>query len=83
MAMLSWHIVGQKILCVNNGPLRSDTGKPIAAPELTKGPVYTISCVRLSELDGRGVICVEEINFDENKYSGYDAARFEPVRATP
>ena len=82
MTLLSWHVVGHKIVCVNNGPLRSDTGRSTDAPELMTDRVYTIRRVRLSSRDGRVVICLEEVRIDEAKYIGYDAARFKPVRAT-
>ena len=89
MTMLSWHVAGQKVVCVDDCPHLA--GDDIAA-RLEVDRIYTIREVTLDDLNTRvGFLLVEVVNppsdlLTRSSVEGiepsYAATRFRPVRPT-
>lgn len=70
--MESWHVVGQKVVCIRATSVIRPTG-------LTEGRVYTIAEVGVGS-QGAPVFALAEI--DNETRLGFNATRFRPVRPT-
>ncbi len=66
--------VGQKVVCVETGPITNEIGSTHAAHQLTIGCVYTIKEI---VAQGRGLVLVEARN--KPGCNGFNARRFRPA----
>lgn len=77
--------VGQKVICIDDAPMRNDCGK-VMPLRLVHGKVYTIRSIhRETHIDGYGVRLEELLNpsivwadGEEREWS-YQSERFRPV----
>lgn len=68
--------VGQKVVCVDNGPSRF--GWKSSPTKLKKGAIYTVTACWMHEISKVPAITVAEVA-PTFGYNGFDAARFRPV----
>lgn len=66
--------VGQKVVCVDSGPVRNAHGHIYSAPQLRVGHVYTVSGV-LSAC----VVLLAEVDPGRPRFDGFTSWRFRPV----
>jgi hypothetical protein len=69
--------VGQKVVCVNTGPMRSDRGNLLQTRRLVEGGVYTITAV----MEAGGIFGVQVLEAEPDGATnwGFIARRFRPV----
>jgi hypothetical protein len=65
--------VGQKVVCVNAGPLVNPIGNVHVAPQLEEGRVYTVLAVAA----GKGLLLMEVA--PSPPHPAFNAERFRPV----
>lgn len=64
----------QKVICINNGPMKNNRGLVPPAPQLSEGTIYTVKSVSPG---GKAILLVEEVAFDD--YRGFNSSRFRPI----
>lgn len=71
--MTAFH-VGQKVVCINDGPIINDLGNVWVAPQLEERRVYTVTEIRSSR---RGIRVAEAEPSKPNNW--FSTMRFRPV----
>jgi hypothetical protein len=68
--------VGQKVVCINNGPSRF--GWQSRPKILRKGAIYTVTACWIHDVNHVPAVTLAEVK-PTFGYNGFDAARFAPV----
>ncbi len=69
--------VGQRVVCINNGPSRF--GKGTCPRTLRKGGIYTVTSCFFHEVNKVPAVLLAEVE-PTFGYSAFDAARFAPIK---